>query len=192
MKSFKIYIGYLVLIIQAGFIISLSSCFKDELPEPTQKGEDTLGMLIDGKEWSANTGFDLFGPEKTKARYYTNSQVLIITVRNTTRENSEEIEFFIDKVNTEANYAIDSLNPFFQEPICWESTRFDPTTNDNQSCFQAYYLTKIDSGKVHISTLDTISKIVSGTFEMTLTNFNNETIKITNGRFDLTFQKFKL
>ena len=159
------------------------------MPEPTQEGEDTLGMLIDGKEWSANTGFDIFGPSKTKARYYTDSQVLIISARNTIRKNSEEIEFFIDKVNAARNYTIDSLNPFFQEPLCWQSTRFDPMTNDNQSCFQAYYLTKNDSGKVNISRLDTISNIVSGTFDMTLTNSSDETIFITNGRFDLTFQK---
>ena len=39
----------------------------------------------------------------------------------------------------------------------------------------------------HITKLDSIKSIISGTFNMLLTSQNNDTVRITNGRFDVKY-----
>lgn len=172
------------------------SCSEEEykLPDETQQGEDTFGMLVDGNPWQPyypglipgasdrspeifyyNTGYNNTGLLYFEAKNYDIDQSIYFSVSNVYSTGTYQADLNLFKLIT------DSLN--FH---CDDTSRFE--TNYNYVCDSSYFLQNPSKSFIKITHFDTTEKIVSGRFEMELVNEEMEdTIKITEGRFDSHF-----
>ena len=180
----------LLLLLITFSIAGCSSCKKNVdtssdnpygLPNATQEGKNTLGFLLNGQPWtpkgqvglSANLAIDLdFG--------YNNGILSISSYRS----NANTIEYFAIGVK-------DSLNFITSFPVnmLLRNGTLGNSRFSNGSCSIDYNNTSVyRDGNLRISKLDKIAKIISGTFNVTLyKNGCTDTIRITEGRFDMKF-----
>ncbi len=160
-------------------IIALSiSCKKEQkLPAATNKGANTLGCYINGKPFSPNLGLSFGGSDRALYGGYTSgANTLSIDARNTVQEPKRSISITLHNPIGVGEYRLDDPNN-----ICLYE-EWPPSKR-----FSSAVTTK---GKVVITRDDRINFILSGTFEFTATNVSdpNETVSITSGRFDISYQ----
>jgi hypothetical protein len=150
---------------------------EDQLPPATQTGANTFGCLVNGKVYIPRGSDGTSKPNLRKNYEIFNSkpQLTVITYRVFNSQFDGEIGFGIDSIFTVGNYLSTSTRnktgiggPFFNN--CGISG-FDTTTYRN--------------GIYTITKLDLTNGIISGTFNCTIKPNNCDTIKITDGRFDL-------
>ena len=157
-------------------------CKKDELglPPITQTGANKLGFLLNGQPWtpkghvgmSANLSLDIdFG--------YKNG---IFGINAYKYVSATEKDVFIIGVT-------DSLN-FLQVPIqlSLNNTSLYGISFTNNQCDYFNQISDVQSSGILIITkLDKINRIIAGTFNAKLYEPGCDTIKITDGRFDMKF-----
>ncbi len=164
--------------------ISCSSCKKNitdpnGLPAATQSGTKTLGFLLNGQPWTpqgfngfSNLSLDLdFG---FKHGIFGVSAYKIISTTNT--------QSFSIGIS-------DSLN-FMEIPIVLPINN-NTLAGVSFSTDTCYYLNTnigvLSSGSLTITKLDKTNRIVSGMFNAILYKPGCDTIKITDGRFDMPY-----
>jgi hypothetical protein len=167
-----------VLILFTGLFLTCKQSI-DFLPPATQTGQNTIGCLIDGKDYVPDGGGrSLYvrtppvvgglsaryrGPG-TAIRFFTFSS------------SKQSIEIYLDDhllgkhlLNTEYSKAVLGGTHY---GVCGSGNSY-------------FYTSPKYTGWVNVSKSDTVSGIVSGTFEFTGADLNGNTVSITNGRFDL-------
>ncbi len=166
-------------------IIFVWSCDKDELPEETQEGKGTFGMLINDEIWLPYIPVAVPLEGQALNIYYSkNSGTLFINAKNTKRK--EELFFFIEGIKSIGNYNFSFRNNSKLEDsifYCVDSTRFQ----NDKGCTMSFKLIDSTSSNINISKLDTINRIVSGTFYIELYDILGNKLNITNGRFDANY-----
>lgn len=162
--------------------ISCSSCKKNitdpnGLPAATQSGTKTLGFLLNGQPWTpqgytgnANLSLDIdFG--------FRNG-IFDIAAERTVGNNTEQFTIGTDSLN------------FFTIPVTLNISS-NSLTGISFSKDTCYYLNKnlgvISTGNLTITKLDKTNRIISGTFNAILYKSGCDTIKITDGRFDMPY-----
>ena len=150
------------------------------LPPATQTGANTLGFLLNGEPWTpagnngtANLSIDfdpgfnngIFGIAAYKASPTTISQI-VIWVKDSLNFITIPKQYYIDSV---------SLGGV--------------SFTDNESCERHSYDSRnYSSGILNITKLNRVAGILAGDFHCLLFNPScGDTIKITNGRFDIKF-----
>lgn len=173
--------GWMVLIM----VLLLVGCKKeiDELPAPTQTGEDTFGAKINGELWGP-LGFGIVPTAPTLEAFYDGRSRLTINARNFgSSPNESEMEIYLNNVTGPGTYQLNKTT----------------STLPNASANYAYYverrITPKDEwmtnaqypGTVTITRLDAANKIVAGTFEFKAINTGSELkpLTVTEGRFDI-------
>lgn len=172
------------------FIIGVFTCFcfakceKDKpdsngLPPATQDGRNTLGFMLNGQPWTpqgfngtANLSID-FDPGVNNG-VFSISAYRIITSTNR--------EYFGIGVNDSINY----ITP----PKTYQlgSNSLFGVYFSNNNCTYDYFDNSITkTGLLTITKLDRTNRIISGTFNATLSKSGCTTIQITDGRFDMKF-----
>jgi len=150
------------------------------LPPATETGANTLGFLLNGEPWvpagnngTANLSID-FDPGIDNG---------VMGISGYRISGSQDIEYFgfgiIDSVNLKNTPYTISLSRtsifrfrFYQEVNCYLLS----IENETES-----------SGLITISKLDRINRLVAGSFNVILYKMGCDSIKITNGRFDMKF-----
>lgn len=168
------------------------SCKKDPpIPEPTEpvmpplthQGLNTFGCRVNGKVWVAGVPFSVGGPVKVNTTYHYNSDGLFVVTG--TLKNNEDV---YDKVIIRGN-EIHEVGYYTMYVPNEDRPGFTNWSKDQYNC--SGYLHNIDNpGSINITFLDTSARIISGTFEMDLINHpscESETLKITEGRFDVNY-----
>ncbi|MFC5283644.1 DUF6252 family protein [Pedobacter alpinus] len=168
MKTFKkILFASLILL----FTIS---CKKDDLPAATQEGKNIMAAKVNGKTWVKTACWSCIGAGGGLNVSYENG---ILSIRG---------EQFVSKTNDNV-IGILIQNPKIGDNIV-DGSRINLEYNDYGN--KKYYKTYSNSiGVVNITKIDTIKKIISGTFHFDAVNENdlNDTVSITDGRFDVTY-----
>ena len=164
-------------------IITLSSCDKDpyqdgtpELPPITMEGKNTLGFLLDGKVWVPYQ--ESSGPFNPTIDFGIDGTVFIGGAR-LIRDNdiNQKISISIDLKDGEKRY-----------PINIESNIFYFINNKNIGWKCNEYLNNSNESFLNITKLDWTDKIIAGTFEFPMmVSGCQDTVSITEGRFDLKF-----
>lgn len=173
--------GWMALLILLLFV----GCKKeiDELPEPTQIGEDTFGAVINGELW----GPLKFGIVPTapilEARYYGGSTLQINARNFGSSPNESEMEIYLNDITGPGTYLLN------------KKTSILPGASANYAYYVERRFTPKDEwmtntqypGTVTITRLDVVNKIVSGTFEFKAINKGSELkpLTVTEGRFDI-------
>jgi hypothetical protein len=174
-------ITILLLILTSSSNCKKGGLFGDKLPPATQEGKNTCGFLVNGKVWlpRGDNGYpnlNCFYDETYNGgtfgingyRYEpgaSNSSGFAVGGNNIQAVGNYKLNIAPSLV---ATYNSASVN-------CWIYEWYDTIPNHN-----AY---------LKITKLDKINRIVSGTFEFFLTRVGTgcETIRITQGRFDMNY-----
>jgi hypothetical protein len=170
-------------------LIFFASCCKKEridlpdnnnipgLPPATQSGANTLGFLLNGKPWTPEGNNSLTIDFDSGI----DDGVMGIVAYRTVNSTSQNFGFGIrDSMNfVNSPYVLSlSQNGLFRIGVYSSATCFLRSTDNGT----------YRNGMLKITALDRTRRIVAGSFEATLFNpFCGDTIKITNGRFDLKF-----
>jgi len=175
---------YLVLF---AITIGFTQCCKEKptnvnnipgLPPATQIGANTLGFLLNGVPWVPE------GPNNLSIDYdpgFNNGIVSLVAYRQI--QNTDNSVFALG--------IIDSLlfMSFPKSILIRNGSLAQASFTDKEFCARIHFDTSVfRSGVLNVTRLDGTNKIFSGTFEIKLFNPNcGDTIRITNGRFDLNF-----
>jgi hypothetical protein len=172
----------LSLICLASLIFFLQDCNlfdsatkKEVLPSLTQEGKNTLGCVVNGKVWLPK-GND--GTSNLSLSYdpnYAFGTLNLFTYRITDNVD-QSLGFYSDSLKTTGSYLLD--NPERQ------AASF---TDLKISCSYDKDLDVYHSGELIITRFDLQNQIISGTFEFTVARPGCDTIKVTQGRFDIKF-----
>jgi hypothetical protein len=192
---------YLLLTATLPLLALLAGCKKEdqipyplsELPPATQTGARTFGCLINGKPWVAivKPAHPWLSPLRSTYdeehygldynRRLTLSALRVISSYDWNNDSIySSIGFNINPIIGEGHYDIRNLQVHNLSHIVYEP---GPT--------KRYELDTLAPFHIHITKLDTVNKIVSGTFEMDLIEIDDslDVLYIRHGRFDAWYQK---
>lgn len=166
-------------------VLVLSSCTScNEPADPTvlqtetQTGENTFGCYVNNEIFVG--GFaSLMSPTAFNATYskkYNSIEILVSGILNNNLNTSREI--YIEVLNVKSDSIL-----VINRAYCYNINNLYP-----------YYETK-NSGEIYLTKLDTINKIVSGSFKFTAKSYDykhnpidNDSVVISDGRFDLKME----
>ena len=162
-------------------LISLSSCSKNDncdnpidcLPSQTQKGENTLGCLINNK---------VFKP---------GGSTLAATILDVEyRVANDDYYFILEGNNTRSKQKVSViLNEKIEENVVYKLVNFESDTNSGNYTVSGdlYWTNNEVTGELIFSKIALDQGFVSGTFWFDAENSSGEIVEIRNGVFDLEF-----
>ena len=171
MKTLHIFIALFGLL----YITACDDDLNPDLPAATQKGANTLGFKVDGKNWVPYyVGVSLQGDTEIEVGYNEITHGFGIIALRQLKSIDQSLYLNLDVLLDTGEYfdADHASNIYFSDDKK-ESFLFRPDLNS--------------SGSVKIDRLDTINQIISGTFFFTVENAVGERLQITDGRFDFHY-----
>ncbi len=165
-------------------VFTFTSCSKDiiELPAATQTGEHIFGCKLDGVFWVPE-GFGIVPTAPLLEARFIDDNIKINARYFATSPTESEFEIYLKNVTEPGVYPLNkkvSIYPNQTESYAYHIKR--KITPLDQWVTNANY-----TGVVHITKVDRVNKIVSGTFEFRAESMSNpgEFITVTEGRFDI-------
>lgn len=179
--------------------VTMGSCLKglfdEKLPKATQTGANTFGCKIDGKSWIPDGTHDLFVsiPALSASIYqWQGTRNFHLSARKDpsgfkkTDETYDDLYFDITLPATAGELRIDKTCNSCGIYCPYNSIRFAVKVSPYGEC---YITDSLHPGKIHFTRIDTLNRIVSGTFEFRAIDKNTgKTINVTDGRFDVTIR----
>ena len=173
------YFLKLLMLVTWGLFIANSCKPKEaDLPAPTIEGLNTFGCKINGKVWIANGIRNDQGPaaKAIEVEFKQLSASTFYLFIHTNASTKDRVQLSIPNAVIGTN--ILEYRP--DEPFA--------VYYDNQ--FRLFTTSALNSGKVVITRLDTVKRIVSGTFEFEGQYIvSKEIVRVTEGRFDINMDK---
>jgi Family of unknown function (DUF6252) len=176
--TYRQFFQSLILVISGLFLTCKQPV--DFLPPATQTGQNTLGCLIDGKPHIPDGGPAFSGTRpivggRTGRFHGPGSGFIIYTFSR----SEQYLHLYLDDC-APGMHLLNTGDP----AVGVVTGRLH--RGQYSSVQRGYLLTSTKhTGWVNLTKVDTVSGVVSGTFEFTAANPAGETVSITNGRFDL-------
>ena len=190
----KIKIMHICFTIVLGFVLMGTSCKKEkpepnpssesQLPAATTSGKNTFGCYINDELYIPKGGINYRAIEYPE--YYEGHGLLRIkTLNQKDFENWFYVYVLTDGIFGIGDYTVNP-NALNTPPPSLKRVVDTIVTGSETTATLPYYIDTTKTNLVKISRLDLVSGIVSGEFEFTVTSaYYNDTIKVTQGRFDL-------
>ena len=167
-------------------MVTLLSCKKQPvdqlslLPPATQTGANTFGCLVNGKAFVPRKSFSLIVRTDLKCTYgYTEHGYLfgIGASRDLDNGSSDVVDITTDSLKISEGEVI---------PLTKEFT--PAMASGGYDLNLSFYTTDANAtGQLTITHLDTVKHIVSGIFQFNAVSKGGDTVKVTNGRFDVHY-----
>jgi len=186
-------VTYLLLVFTL-FVLITSSCKKyngSSLPPATQTGANTFGCLINGKVFTPGGGDGLSGGNLGAIFEYA---YITPGIRNPTG-----FVFAVSGVDERNSCNVTSIGFGFDSVIIPEQNSYILQTRKAGSgggqyvygtcsgVSEEFMTSDLVTGQLYITRFDETNQIASGTFWFNVLGNNGDTIKITDGRFDVHF-----
>jgi hypothetical protein len=173
------------------FVIVVGSCRKnkapsnpiDQLPPETQTGANTFGCLVNGQPFKPG-GTQLSGGSlQCNYQFVNNGYYFVLIGRNKTESNLlRSVGVYTDslqihegnKLNLKVRIKGNPSGSYFKALSASQYVQYETDGNPY-------------TGELWIKKYDSINQIVSGTFWFNAINTNGDTVKVTDGRFDVHF-----
>ena len=183
------------LLLSLAVLLALPACKKDDtdpngLPPATQEGKNTAGFLLNGQPWLPKASLVGNNPYKVSVVYgpfIRNAHRLGISMyRYQDVNNSQFLTLYLAgtrqsgtfQLNQEINSAVISS----PRPSYAVYSVSEPGPD------RTFYTGPTARGQVIITRLDTVARVVSGTFEAKVKQDGGpDSLAITQGRFDIKF-----
>jgi len=162
--------------------LAVSGCRKavDQLPPATQTGTNTFGCLINGKAWIPTGGGAFSGINPTSGGFFGEPNGSVSIYIKAYGED-DDVAIYLKNITAEGRYDLNKNTSIMPAAVLPEASygmydiMYDPE----------FVTDSLHTGAVTITHADRNTGIVSGTFEMTLSQKNTgHVLRITNGRFD--------
>jgi len=141
----------------------------EKLPPATMEGKNTFGCLVNGKAWVTRTSTDVLA--------FYQSGVLQVSAYIDEKGREQAIDLIVLNGLTQGTtYDLTNI-PSHAATFSW--------VRPSGICF--YEEENTISGNLTITKLDQTNLIVAGVFEFTTVVAGCDTIKVTNGRFDVLY-----
>lgn len=166
-----LFLAFLLFCLDGCFLFPDSST-KETLPPATQTGANTFGCYVNGKLWLPK-GYN--GTSNLIMSYDPtfNGGSLNLSAYRTESNDKQDILIGADSLSTVGIFNFNSKG----SPL---ALYFDTKTSCSYNDPQDYL-----RGTLQITRLDLNSNVVSGTFEFVVAKSSCDTIKVTQGRFDM-------
>ena len=160
------------------FLIISACDDDDELPEPTDQGENMMAFKIEDTVWEAGVIPGVGEtPEPVEGSYNTESNHLILTGRRKDINDDHVVELSFREVTGSGEYTIGLQAP---SEAYFKDRQEDVT----------YTSTMEHGGTLELNTLDTENNIAAGEFHFEAINMAQDEIEIEEGRFDIKIEVF--
>lgn len=165
---------------------SFSSCKKEkpaieQLPPITQTGAGTFGCLVDGKAFKPQ-GNPLGGPILSCAyQYIDGGYYFQLKAFNNKSEVNYSVGIYSDSVKIETGTSYILHNRFVKGKLYGMYS-----TSSNQG-FNIHTTDSSKTGELKILKLDSVNRIISGTFWFDAVDKSGKVVEIREGRFDMKF-----
>jgi hypothetical protein len=171
--------------IVAIILFLFASCKKTvtELPPATQTGANTFGAKVNGELWVPQSFGPIHDNTILEAEFFNNK--LLINARNFSRSpNETEFEINITNVTGPGTYI---MNTDMTLPVSYANYGY--YVKRNVSPQDEWITSSTHTGVVMLTKVDTVNRIISGTFSFEGVSLYNapQTISITDGRFDVKY-----
>lgn len=160
----------------------------DQLPAETQKGANTFGCLVNGNVFKPG-GLSL--TPTLQCNYIvlngTNSLAYFFEINATDNRNPEDFPAVViatDSLQIKGVGIISLANRNIKGKAFAEYARYKVGVNPTM-----YDTNDFVTGELNIKKIDTVQQIVAATFWFNAVNTNGDTVKITNGRFDIHYTR---
>jgi hypothetical protein len=156
------------------------------LPAATQTGANTFGCLVNGQAFVPKNRSLLQGPIMQCNYIYTLGGYYFDVSGGNSNSNGTPVSILIqtDSLTIKDGQTL----PLTGYAIAGEASGTYITSASSVSPLSYFHTNSNASGQLNITHMDTIKQIVSGTFYFTAVN-NGDTVKITNGRFDMPYTR---
>lgn len=141
----------------------------EKLPPATMEGKNTFGCLVNGKAWVTKTSTDV------TSFYQSGALQVSAGIDESGRDQGISL-ILLNSVVQGASYDLTN-DPQYQSSFSW--------IKSPMICFYEAENTLI--GNLTITKLDQTNLIIAGRFEFTTVVANCDTIRVTDGRFDLLY-----
>ncbi len=164
------------------FVLALSSCqsckkqVEPDLPPETQTGAGTFGCKVNGKVWLPKGKPNIFA--SSLQVIYDEGYFGNLDIRAYNKDYDEYLSINAFNVYSEMIFNINTP----PADSLMQQIRF--SSND---CSYNYGEAFYRNGKLRVTKLDKQKRIITGTFECTMKRDGCDTLKITEGRFDLKY-----
>ena len=174
-------------------LLGMGKCERDPapvftLPPVTQTGANTIGFVVDGRVWQnyGKAPYTANLSDNLKADYATQFKKLYVDASQTALNVREIFGFELDSLAGVGVYQTTNKPVPNSIPRAVRALGFgDELTN-------IYYSSLLKGAKatITITKLDTIQRIIAGTFEGTLRQKDDSTklVHVTDGRFDVHYR----
>jgi hypothetical protein len=152
------------------------SANEEKLPPATQEGKNTFGCLVNGKVWLPK-GYD--GTSNLDLSYdptFNHGTFDLRTYRYLDEKSFQYLILFSDSIASTGSFKLEKFTHQFV--TFYDANRCVYRTEDQDVTCE---------GLLEITKFDLQNFIISGTFEFTMTKDSCETMKVTEGRFDMKF-----
>ena len=164
-------------------VISVIGCKKattsnpvvEHLPPETQNGKNTFGCLLNGKVWVPYKTDFTRKLEVWYDQYYHLGTLRIIAER---RKNGSDQSITI---------AMDSLNHIGHYSLNDRKSKIYYDDLIKNCIYDSFDTSVLKTGNLNITKLDFQNRIIAGTFDFTLIKTGCDTIRATEGRFDVKY-----
>lgn len=148
---------------------------QEQLPPATQTGANTFGCYVNGKLWVPKGNVGRTNPYISFDPSYHGGSLGIGVYRILNSTVRQYIYIYSDSVNNTGTFDLSNLNK--------GSVLF----NFSISCNYDRDSLISRKGNLTITNFDLQHQIISGTFQFTLAKPGCDTVKVTDGRFDMKF-----
>ncbi len=156
-----------------------TACDKeDDMTSDSSNNHDILRCKINGENWTP-AGGDLFITKPYDLQYYNDEKFLVLSASNSIDEFplNGGLSIFVKNINLGEHLLHKDDNSF--------------SSHNNSNSDECKYYDVIDSSFysfINISELDTVNFIMKGTFESSIINECNDTLRYSDGYFDLHYR----
>jgi len=170
----------------------IASCEKSNtpaivFPEITQEGKNTFGCYVDHDQFIASTTlFGLVHPISVSYFYDSTQMYKAGSLFIQGIDARSTLPFAGSVVVQKMNIFAPGTYPLTYIPNCSQQYTCDASWYRNTTLSTNYFS---ESGELIITKLDTVNRIVSGTFHFTAKDLNGVKKEITNGRFDAKYNQ---
>jgi hypothetical protein len=164
------------------FVALTASCEKeDPLPKASQSGANIMAAKINGQRWEQFACWSCIGAGSGLTASYNPGKISGIKGEERQEDSDIVIRIFFYEITGPGTYVLGNRNnpgrpENFAEVSFFHEKKHYTTTNQSR-------------GTLVITRLDTVTKIMSGTFEFTGEDETNPAsiIRVTDGRFDVKY-----
>ena len=148
---------------------------KEELPPIIKEGKNTFGCLVNGKLWLPKGNNGTSNLDLSYDPTYDGGTLDIASYRILSDQDRQYLYIYMTNLSKAGIYKLNDLKV--------GSATFDYSIKCNYNRDSSVYR----NGILDVTKFDLLSKIISGTFEFSLVRSSCDTLKVTQGRFDMKF-----